>query len=107
MSIAVAISAPSEPLSRDRALTRRKGAFRQDCSPSYYRARYYDSSAGRFVSEDSVRFDANDANFYRYVKNGPADFADPSGNTIVPVLGSGASAGLNLTDYYTALKYLN
>jgi len=73
----------------------------------YYRARYYDSSAGRFVSEDSVRFDANDANFYRYVKNGPADFADPSGNTIVPVLGSGANAGLNLTDYYTALKYLN
>ena len=32
----------------------------------YYRARYFDPSAGRFLSEDSVRFGAG-SNFYRYV----------------------------------------
>jgi RHS repeat-associated protein len=45
----------------------------------YYRARYYDSFAGRFLTEDSVRFRA-DINFYRYVYNNPINNFDPSGN---------------------------
>jgi RHS repeat-associated protein len=36
----------------------------------YYRARYYDPSVGRFVSEDPVGFSAG-MNFYRYVHNSP------------------------------------
>ncbi len=44
----------------------------------YYRARYYDPSAGRFISEDPVRFSAG-ANFYRYVRNNPVLFSNPSG----------------------------
>jgi RHS repeat-associated protein len=44
----------------------------------YYRARYYDPSSGRFLSEDPVHFKAG-ANFYRYVNNNPALFSDPTG----------------------------
>jgi RHS repeat-associated protein len=44
----------------------------------YYRARYYDPSAGRFVSEDPEGFTV-DFNFRRYVGNGPTSFNDPSG----------------------------
>lgn len=41
----------------------------------YARARWYDPSIGRFVSEDP----ANGANLYTYVDNDPLSFTDPSG----------------------------
>ena len=44
----------------------------------YYRARYYDSSVGRFYAEDPKRFQA-DPNFYQYVSNGPVNHLDPFG----------------------------
>ena len=44
----------------------------------YYRARYYDPSSGRFASEDPAGFRAG-INFYRYVRNQPVNFKDPSG----------------------------
>jgi RHS repeat-associated protein len=43
------------------------------------RSRYFDSSVGRFASEDSLRFRAGDTNLSRYVFNSPANFSDPSG----------------------------
>jgi RHS repeat-associated protein len=43
-----------------------------------YRARYFDQSAGRFMSEDPAGFRAG-VNFYRYVRNQPVNFKDPSG----------------------------
>jgi uncharacterized protein RhaS with RHS repeats len=43
------------------------------------RARYYDSSTGRFLSEDPLRFMAGGADFYRYVNNNPVNFTDPRG----------------------------
>ena len=45
---------------------------------SYYRARYYDPNAGRFLSEDPIEFGGG-VNFYRYVDNGPQDWVDPAG----------------------------
>ena len=45
----------------------------------YYRARYYDSAVGRFISEDPIGFGAGDANLYRYVGNSPTNYTDPSG----------------------------
>jgi RHS repeat-associated protein len=45
---------------------------------SYYRARYYDSLSGRFLSEDPANFDGG-TNFYPYVNNGPTDWFDPVG----------------------------
>ena len=44
----------------------------------YYRARYYDPSTGRFLSEDPTKFDGG-INFYSYVRNDPTDLSDPSG----------------------------
>jgi RHS repeat-associated protein len=44
----------------------------------YYRARYYDPSSGRFLTEDPIRFRAGD-DFYTYVRNRPLDFNDPKG----------------------------
>lgn len=47
-------------------------------SPYYYRARYYDPSAGRPVSEDPIRFRAG-TDFYSYVRNRPVILRDPKG----------------------------
>ena len=46
---------------------------------SYYRARYYDPSAGRFVGEDPLQFYAGNENFYSYGFNNPINWSDPSG----------------------------
>jgi len=45
----------------------------------YYRARYYDPSTQRFLSEDPIGFSSGDFNFYRYVGNSPGNFTDPFG----------------------------
>lgn len=45
----------------------------------YYRARFYDSNTGRFLSEDPIGLIGGDANFYRYVGNDPVSFNDPEG----------------------------
>jgi RHS repeat-associated protein len=44
----------------------------------YYRARYYDSTVGRFLSEDPINFGGG-INFYSYAANNPAAFTDPGG----------------------------
>jgi RHS repeat-associated protein len=48
----------------------------------YYRARYYDPSAGRFLSEDPARF-SEATNFYPYVGNNSLTYKDPFGQGIV------------------------
>ena len=45
----------------------------------YYRARYYDPSIGRFISEDPITFAGSGTNFYEYVANNPANWTDPTG----------------------------
>ena len=44
----------------------------------YNRARYYDSGAGRWLSEDPIRF-VGGHDFYAYVLNDPLRYRDPSG----------------------------
>ena len=56
----------------------------KDTQIYYYRARYYDPSTGRFLSEDRTRFASGDTNFYKYVRNNPLKYTDPSGN--IPIL---------------------
>jgi RHS repeat-associated protein len=45
----------------------------------YYRARYFDPSAGRFLSEDPARLRGG-VNFYAYTRNRPVLLTDPSGH---------------------------
>lgn len=51
----------------------------------YYRARYYDASTGRFLSEDPV---IRGVNLYTYVANNPVGLVDPYG--LAPILGGGS-----------------
>jgi RHS repeat-associated protein len=44
----------------------------------YYRARYYDASVGRFLSEDPAGL-INGPNLYLYVRNNPLNLIDPWG----------------------------
>ncbi|MCA1614544.1 MAG: DUF4214 domain-containing protein [Acidobacteria bacterium] len=61
----------------------------------YYRARFYDPRAGRFISEDPEGFGAGDDNLYRYVFNQPGDLTDPEGR-IIPVIIGGILIGAGL-----------
>lgn len=47
---------------------------------SHYRARYYDLSVGRFISEDPLGFEGGDTDLYRFVLNSPTNLYDPTGN---------------------------
>ncbi|MBK7707793.1 MAG: RHS domain-containing protein [Acidobacteria bacterium] len=47
----------------------------------YYRARWYDSNLGRFISEDPIGFAGGDVNLYGYVWNQPLKYRDPVGTT--------------------------
>ncbi|MDD4591751.1 MAG: DUF6531 domain-containing protein [Parabacteroides sp.] len=45
----------------------------------FYRARYYDSKVGRFVTKDPISFAGGEVNLYGYVENNPVNYADPWG----------------------------
>jgi RHS repeat-associated protein len=47
---------------------------------NYHRARYYDPSAGRWLSEDPISFSAGDTNLVRYVRNSPTLAVDAAGH---------------------------
>jgi RHS repeat-associated protein len=61
----------------------------------YYRARYYNSTLGRFISEDPAGFDGGDTNLYAYVLDNPTNYTDPSGKCIpcvIAAIGAGFGA---------------
>jgi RHS repeat-associated protein len=61
----------------------------------YYRARYYSSILGRFISEDPAGFDGGDLNLYAYVLDNPVNLTDPSGKCpwcVIAAIGAGFGA---------------
>jgi RHS repeat-associated protein len=48
---------------------------------SFDRARYYNPTLGRFISEDPIGFRGGRVNLYSYVENSPVDHSDPMGTS--------------------------
>jgi RHS repeat-associated protein len=69
--------------------------FDEETGLQYSRARYYDSAAGRFISQDPIGFGGGDTNLYRRVGNSPINATDPSGNE--PVALTTVAVGAILT----------
>lgn len=65
----------------------------------HYRARWYDSQQGRFISEDPIGF-AGGTNLFVYVGNNPVSYIDPSGyillNLVTGVIGGTIGAGASV-----------
>jgi RHS repeat-associated protein len=57
----------------------RYGVMHEPNGLYYMRARYYDPSVGRFISEDPIGFAGGDVNLYGYVQNDPVNLVDPFG----------------------------
>lgn len=55
------------------------GVMREPNGFYYMRARYYDPSVGRFISEDPIGFAGGDVNVSAYVQNNPIRYVDPYG----------------------------
>jgi len=69
----------------------------------YMRARYFDSSTGRFLSEDPLEF-RGERNFYRYALNNPMDYVDPTGlNTTVVIIYDKGPLGTNFGSHAALL----
>ncbi len=85
------------------------------------RARYYDPSTSRFISEDPTGFGGGDVNLYAYVGGNPISNIDPSGTCVpcafiagrlliqgariaAPVVARGAVAGFNAARTYFATR---
>lgn len=66
----------------------------------FYRARFYDTEAQRFLNEDPLGFLAADPNFYAYAFSAPTTYTDPTGEhgflagiAARCLIGGGISAG--------------
>ena len=57
--------------------------FDYDTGLQYNRARYYNPTSGRWMSEDPIGFAGGDYNLYRYCGNSHTNGTDPSGNIVV------------------------
>jgi len=64
----------------------------------YMRARYYDPTIGRFISEDPAGFGGGDVNLYAYVGNNPVLIIDPTG------LCGEIQKGKTIMEYYAKVE---
>jgi len=52
--------------------------FDPEVGLQYNRARHFDPTVGRWITQDPIGYEADDANEYRYVGNAPCNDTDPS-----------------------------
>ncbi len=67
----------------------------------YYRARYYDSTPGRFLSEDPIRFKGG-VDFYSYADENPISWIDPLGLSGWLTIFSSGTTGIG---YHSWISY--
>ncbi len=79
--------------------------------PIVNNSRYYNSSTGRFISEDPAKFNDNDFSLYRYVKNNPYNNIDPDGKYSVKWICASIIAGTaainTISDVLTIVEILD
>lgn len=56
----------------------------------YYRARYYNSGTGNFISNDPIGFASGDVNLYIYVRNDTINSLDPTGLIVDTIIDFGS-----------------
>jgi RHS repeat-associated protein len=56
-------------------------AWLSELGMSYYKARIYSPTMGRFMQTDPIGYDGDGPNLYAYTLNDPANFTDPTGLT--------------------------
>ena len=71
------------------------GIMTEDNGWYYMRARYYDPAVGRFISEDPIGFDGEDANLYAYVGNNPVMLIDQNGEFWHSLVAGGISGTIS------------
>jgi RHS repeat-associated protein len=73
----------------------------------YYRARYYNPTLQRFISEDPVGFHGG-IDLYSYAYNSPTMFRDPTGldggSTVLVAGGTAATTGVSVTTTVTVVE---
>ncbi len=69
----------SEPIPQPFKYVGKYGVLAEANNLYYMRARYYDATVGRFISEDPIGFDGGQVNLYAYVANNPIAMIDPLG----------------------------
>lgn len=73
--------------------TGRRLDFEEDSGLYYFRARYYDPYAGRFLQRDPIYDAANLGNQYTYAANNPVNYLDPMGTDVTMSAGDAAAMG--------------
>ncbi len=67
----------------------------------YYRARYYDTTTGRFLQKDPIGFAGGDPTLYQYVSNNPLKWIDSNGTGPI---GIAAAIACGVYDIFDAMK---
>jgi RHS repeat-associated protein len=88
-----AIANQQESISQPFKYVGKYGVMTEPDGFNYMRARYYDPSFGRFISEDPTGFAGGDVNLMAYVQNNPVNGIDPSGLWTVNI---GFSGNVNI-----------
>ncbi len=70
----------------------------------YNRARWYDPTTGRWLTQDPLGFDAGDTNLYRYVNNAPTMAVDPSGLELLTTNVESAEKAKKILEKATGVK---
>nr|WP_246562084.1 RHS repeat-associated core domain-containing protein [Geobacter grbiciae] len=76
-----AIGNQQEAISQPFKYVAKYGVMAEPNGLYYMKARYYDPSVGRFISEDPKGFDGGDVNLMAYTGNNPVMKTDPSGES--------------------------